>query len=270
MGDEVQEGSGTGAEGAESASTETTDGAANNAAAEGAQGAGETGAEEGGDGEDLTVTDDVTGKKYWPEEAALARINKLTAQVKAAREEAMEALRKDPEFQKQLMAQAKGAEDVSASAGEGEPSPFEQFLAPLPKEHQAHYRAFGQAMAAEVQTFVNQALEQAIGPIKSWMGEQKVQSFAQKTGDYPKYQKQIEKIMAEGRASSIEDAYRLASWDDKIKAAQNAGARDEASRQKKLSAFPSSKATGGVNVKQKANSLRDALLRAGQEHGYTA
>lgn len=225
---------------------------------------------EGNAVDDGFITGD-DGKQYIPKEAFDARIAKLSAQKNEARE-ILETIKNDPTVRKEFL-ESLNVGDLSGKSSEDseEPTPFEQFLAPLPQEHQAHYRNMAQSMASEFTSFVQKHVKEQLGPIMRWMGEEKVNRFSQTNKDFGKYQQTVAKIMESGRATNVEDAYRLASFDDKIKGVFNAGQREEVERRNKIQRTPSAgQNSGGANTRNnKPMSLRESLNKAGAEFGYT-
>ena len=216
------------------------------------------------------------GKKYVPYEAFKARIDKLTAQKHESGEahSLLEAIKNDPAVRKEFMESLQSGEESAASSKETDgPTPFEEFLAPLPPEHQAHYRNMGKAMASEFESYVENRIQQVLGehikPIMSHIGAEKLRNFSQSNKDFNKYQGKVKEIMESGRAKSIEDAYILASHEDKLKAVKTVGAKEEQERRQKMSRNSfSGKNIGGSSVKGKAD-LKSALSKAALEHGYT-
>lgn len=231
----------------------------------------------GKDGEEPEFVTDENGNKFVPFEAFKARIDKLTAQKSAARNEVLEGLKSDPDFRNQMLAELKGAPngEVSASnnaSGEADESvdthELDEWLGGLPPEHQSHYTGMLKAYTPALMRHLDRAIAKATEPLMRAYGEQKVNEFKAKNKDFPQYQRDMEKIMGSGRARSIEDAYILASHESRLKAANAAGARGEAGRQEKLRSIPSNKGSGGISVKGKPATLAEALKRAAEETGY--
>lgn len=260
--------------GASSLESNTSDGGVQNTPDDGSQGSAQDGAVDEGNTDDGFVTGP-DGKKYIPQEAFDARIAKLTAQKNDARS-LLESIKNDPNVRKEFLESLNiGEQSGNSSEDSDEPTPFEQFLAPLPQEHQAHYRNMAQAMATEftgyVQTMLDQFKKENLTPLMTYVGQEKLKSFAATNKDFNKYERQIAKIMDEGRAKSVEDAYKLASFEDKMKSVFSAGQKEELERRNKLNRTPSAgQNSGGVNTRNsKPFSLREALNKAGMEHGYT-
>jgi hypothetical protein len=219
---------------------------------------------------------DEEGNEYIPRKAFEARIAKLTQQKHDARQQVLESLRSDPTFKKEFMESLNlGDNRAESSEDTDEPTPFEKFVSPLPQEHQSFYRNMAGAIAQEFEGYLEGVLDkfkqEHISPIMGWIGEEKVKTFSAANKDYAKYQSKIYDIMKNGRAKSIEDAYVLASYEDKMKGAQNVGAKGEAERRDKLTRTPISKSSaGGMATRNgKPFGLREALEKAGAELGYT-
>lgn len=225
----------------------------------------------GAEGESDAFVKDEDGNEYIPRKAFEERLAKLTQQKHDARTQVLESLRSDPTFKKEFMDSLNlGGESAASSQESNEPSPFEQFLAPLPKEHQEHYRGFGKAIGAEFTPFVQQEIQKALAPIMAHIGEEKLRTFSQTNKDFGKYQENVRKIMSDGRAKTLEDAYILASHEDRLKAVHNAGAKEEVERRKKMASAPFNRSAGGGKASGPSKfGLREALQKAGQELGYT-
>ncbi len=263
--------SGTG--GASLPESNVQDSGAQDAPVDGSQGGEQNApADEGGQGDEFVKGED--GQEYIPRKAFEARLAKLTAQKNEGQtaRELLESIKNDPVVRKEFMESLNiGESRTNSSEESNEPTPFEKFLAPLPQEHQAHYRNMGQAFADEFKPFVESYVKEQLGPIMGWIGQEKLRNFSQTNKDFGKYERDVAKIMQEGRARSVEDAYKLASFEDKMKSVFNAGQKGESERRNKIASVPSSgRNSGGVTVKgNKPMSLRDALNKAGQELGYT-
>lgn len=234
----------------------------------------------GDEGEQDEFIKDEDGNEYIPRKAFEARLAKLTAQkhdTGNARDVVLEALRSDPTFKKEFMDSLNiGGESAASSEESNEPSPFETFVAPLPKEHQAFYRGFAGAMASEVESYFKSQLDafkkEMIDPIKAHIGQEKLNNFAKSNKDFGKYQAKVAELMDSGRAKNVEDAFILASHADRIKQVHNAGAKEEQDRRQKLARAPiAGRGMSGGN-QTRGNSkmgLREALEKAGAEMGYT-
>jgi len=246
------------------------DGTATGGSAENTENAGTNNQPDGGEDENLAVEGE-DGKKYIPYEAFKARIDALTAKKYGSRETFLEALDKDPDFAKTVAEKLNGGASATPSKESGEPTPFEKFLAPLPPQHQAHYRGMIGAVAQEFEGYVNEYVKEQLGPIMDYIGKSKVENFARQNKDFGKYQKSVETIMREGRAKSIEDAFILASYEDRIKNVRQAGAKEEQERRQKIVRAPvGGRSAGGAVTKDgKVLDRRAALLKAAEEAGYT-
>jgi hypothetical protein len=259
----------SGAGSVETPNENTQDGAgATGAASDGSQPDGQSA--EGDEGDQEFVKDD-DGNEYIPRKAFEARIAKLAAQKNDAKSAFLEAVRNDPAVKKEFMDILKGEESAAASEQSDEPTPFEAFLSPLPPEHQAHYRNMGKALAAEFETFVQSSIEEAMAPVKSWIGQTKVESFEKTNKDFPKYRKQVADIMSAGRAKNIDDAYILASYHDRMKGASSVGAKQEQERREKMARIPSAgrNIQGSQTTQKGPKGLKAVLARVGPELGYT-
>lgn len=223
--------------------------------------------------ENLFVTDN-EGKKYIPEEAFKARLAKLTAQKHEGAEAKafLDSIRTDPvvreEFLKSLNLEASRSDP---SKGAEEPSSFDKFIAPLPKEHQEFYRGFMQAISPVFESYMEKRFKEQLGPVMSFIGEQRVKSFAQSNPGYAKYEKTVAELISSGRARTLEDAYKIASFDDRLKGASSAGAKAESERRNKQTRAPiGGPSRSSIQVKGKSpDSLKEAIALAAVETGYT-
>lgn len=230
------------------------------------QGVGESQTDEGEAVEDQFVKGE-DGKEYISKEAFMARINKLSAQKNEAKT-LLEAIKTDPKVREEFLEAVKGEERSTPQDDSQELPAFEQFLAPLPPEHQAHYRNFAKAMASEFESYVKNELRQAMKPVMSYIGESKVKSFASQTKDFGTYQKQVMELVNSNPKLSLEQAYKIASYEDKIKGAKVVGSKEEQERRMKLASNPAVRSSGGSNARVKPKSLMEALQMAGKETGY--
>jgi hypothetical protein len=232
----------------------------------------ETG-DEGGEEQDAFIKDK-DGKEFISREAFEKRVAKLTAQKHEGSDakSLLEAIRTDPvireDFIKSLNLEASRTDAPKDEIDE--PTSFDKFLAPLPPEYQAHYRGFMQAISPVFEGYMQKLVQDQIGPIRSWIGETKVRDFAKSNPDYARYESQVAEIISTGRAKSLEDAYKIASFEARLKGASNAGAKAEADRRAKLSKAPlTGKDRGSLQTKDRApNSLRDAIMKAASETGW--
>ena len=102
----------------------------------------------------------------------------------------------------------------------------------------------------------------------SFIGKQEVQKFSSAHPDYSRYQGKIQETLNSGRAKTLEDAYKLVAWDDKMKGAGTAAVQGEKSRQSKLAGMPIRKAGGTPgSVKPQYKSLREAAEAAAKQLG---
>lgn len=226
--------------------------------------------DEGNAGQDDQFVIGEDGKKYIPEDAFNARIAKLSSQKNDARS-LLESIRTDPVIRKEFMDSLNQGEARTTSATESnEPSAFDKFLAPLPPEHQAHYRGLIEAIAPQFEEYVTDALEKAVGPIRSWIGESKVDSFAKANPDFAHYKKDVSEIIQSGRAKSLEDAFKIAAFDKKLKSVTASSNKSEAERQAKLKRVPvAGQGQGAVQtVGKKPTDLRSALQKAASDIGW--
>lgn len=227
---------------------------------------------ESGETQDEFVKDD-DGNEYIPRKAFEARIAKLSAQKNDARSFLLESIKSDPSVKKELM-QALGIEENPNSSGQNtrendEPTRFEKWIAPMPPEHQAHYRGLVEALVPDFEAYVKESIESALKPVLSHIGEEKIKTFSSTNKDFPRYQEKIHTLLSSGRAKTVEDAYILASHEDKLKQVSTSATRREENRQQTIQKPISKGSTspGGPSQK-KPQSLKEALMFSARQTGY--
>lgn len=224
-----------------------------------------------GDGEqESEFVKDSDGNEYIPKKAFEERLAKLTAQKYDAKSALLESIKSDPAAKAEIMA-ALGlnqTDNTDQTKESSEPTMFQKWLAPLPPEHQAHYQGLVEAIAPDFESFVKEEIKNALAPYASYIGEQKVQSFAATNKDFGQYKSKIQEIMSSGRARTLEDAYVLASHEDKLKGVSAAVRSSEDQRRQQMQAPSNGRPNQSGNFKQKPGSLRDALRQAARETGY--
>ena len=208
------------------------------------------------------------GNDYIPRKAFEERMAKMAAQKHDAWSSLLEAAKNDPNRLQELK-QTLGLEAQAASEPEPkEASAFDNWLAPLPPEHQAHYRGFAQSIASEFENYVEQRLEKAMQPVLSFIGKQEVKGFETINKDFGKYKTQIQDLLQNGRAKNLEDAYILASYTDKLKSVSSATSNANNMRKTKMNA-PLNTGRGDIRTSdKKVSSLREAINLAAKETGY--
>lgn len=219
---------------------------------------------------------DEEGNEYIPrdrvEKVVAARLAKMAEQKNAVVNNVLEAIRTDPETRK-LVQEALGVPEAATSDQKAEATPessaFDSFLAShVPAEHHAHYKAMSESLSATIMPHVQALLEQRIGPMLQFIGKQQVQSFASQHPDYEKYSGKIQDMVRNGRAKTLEDAYKIAAWEDKMKGAGAAAIKAEQARKSKLAGTPIRRASGVPGAsKPKFGSFKEALRYNAQKHG---
>lgn len=204
------------------------------------------------------------------------RIAKLVAQRNSA-ESFLEAVKSDPNVRREFLESLKDeAGEASATSSEAvqEPDELDNFVAAIPNEHRPHYQTMFGALGARFEKVLEARekafYEKAIKPIMSWIGSEKLERFSQTNKDFAKYRKEAERLISEGRVHSLEDAYKILSYEDKIKGASNKGAKDEQSRRESVTRqnFSQRNSGGTSNTSSKVNTLRDSIRKAVVETGY--
>lgn len=241
---------------------------------------------EAGKDDDIQAVEGEDGKKYVPYDAFMARINALTKQKHAASDPSafVETLKNNPEakqkFLEALGIESKEAGDVDSEEGaedkSGEPevryAEAEQFLGSLTQpEHKAFYTNMMQSMIVGMErntaSYVQSEIQKALKPLMRHIGSVAVDGFSQKAKDFPKYKAEVEKLMRNNSSMTIEQAYKLASYDDLVKR-QAAGAPPAQNRQKlkKVPIAGRNNSTNGAATDE-VDSLDDALKSATRELG---
>ncbi len=231
-------------------------------------------AEEGEVEQDFILGED--GQKLYPEgklnKIIQARLSKMAEQKNAALRDTQEALRNDPVALKQFLAdlgvEAPASADQKAEAPQ-EADPFDSFLAShVPAEHHAHYKALDESLSAKIMAQVQARLEEKMGPMLSFIGKQEVKSFASQHPDYQKYSGKIQEMVRSGRAKTLEDAYKISAWEDKMKGVGDASVKSEQARKAKLAGTPIRRSPGMPGAsKPKFGSFKDALKYNAQKYG---
>lgn len=229
-------------------------------------------AEEGD--QELEVVKDDQGNEFIPKAAFEARIAKLTAQKHNAAAQLIEAIKTNPEV-KQQFEEALGhpisteSQDAAEPESDG-PTPFEGWLdsAQIPAEVRPHYKNMAESLFGTFMPHFQREIQNAIKPLLSVVGQQHVEKFASSNPDFNQYKGEIQKIMASGRAKTLEDAYKIASWDKKIKGAGTSAIQQEKARQAKLAATPVRKAQGNPASQRKPANLAEAFRLKAEQIGY--
>ena len=224
---------------------------------------------------DKDVIEDDAGKKFVPYEAFKGRIDALTSKLRQAEESAalLETIKSNPSLMKQLVESFSSGEELKTSSekADKQPSSFERFLAPLPKEHQAHYRNMINSVAEEFEDYVQVELKKALQPFVSWVGSEKIRNFEHQNKDFGKYKSTVTRILNEGRAKNLEDALILASHEDKLKSVKNVLTKEEQIRRTKLAStpFPNKTSSGGIGTSNKTKlGLRESIEAASEQIGW--
>lgn len=225
---------------------------------------------EGNEDSDPFVKGD-DGKEYIPREAFEARINKLSAQKNDART-LLESIRTDPVIRQEFMDSLNLGEARTTSSTEPtEPTEFDNWLAPLQPEYQAHYKGLIGAIAPQFEKFVTDQLEKALAPVRSWIGESKVEGFSKANPDFSNYRNEISQIIQSGRAKTLEDAYKIVTFDKKMKSVMSANDKSESDRRNKLARSPVMGRGGNAIPTNgtKPKSLRNAIESAANQIGWS-
>lgn len=228
------------------------------------------------------------GKKYWPEEAALGRINALTAKLRETEgkastpSELLEAIKSNPELKQQWL-EAIGAEK-SEDADEAEPAqeavsgkPYaqtEQWLTSIQDPAaQAFYKQMLSPLVNDLERntagYVQSEIKKALAPVMRQLGESSLRAFTEKAKDFDKYRPKVLDIMKQTQAP-IDLAYKAAKYDDLAKelAMLKAGSKTVQNKQK-LNQTPIAKRNTSTNGSTRSDKmdLDDAIGDSIQELG---
>lgn len=236
----------------------------------------ETAVAETGDSELEYVKDDLTGQEYIPRTAFEARIAKLTAQKHEAGEAAIKSFLENPDSNpevKQQLMERLGIKAPDAPTGAENAAPqsdeWDGFLkGNVSPEYHSLYTGLGNAMFSRMLPEIEKMLEARVTPMISFIGKQQVNSFKTSHADFPRYERKIQEYVKTGRAKNLEDAYALASYEDKVKGAGAAAVRAEKERKAKLASNPSRRTPGVPGQSQyKPKNLRDAFEQTAKKLG---
>lgn len=221
--------------------------------------------EVGEEGEANDFVKDDEGNEYIPRKAFEARIAKLTAQKHDAVGQLLEAVNSSPEAKQKILEAlgVSGSADSEQADDTGAPenSPFLQYLEKsVSKEYHDHYKGMADALYAEITPRMQKMYMDALKPVLSYIGKQQVDNFEKSVPDYGKYAPKIQEMVASGRAKTLQDAYILASHDDKIKGVGASAVKSEKARVQKLASSPIRKSPGvSANGPRKYASMREAM-----------
>lgn len=192
-----------------------------------------------GSGEDSQTefVKDFDGKEFVPKEAFQKRVDALTAKARKA-EEALEAIRTNPEFRKQFLGEEEKAKseaepapsEESPSAGNVDPTefmkPINGWLSGLSQtpEVQSFYKNYTEAMyktfEGAVKHFVKQeisnSLSKEVAPLRKAFDESSLSEFKKANPDYEKYRVATEANMKKFNVPRSQ-AFKLAKHDDLAK-----------------------------------------------------
>lgn len=228
---------------------------------------------EGGEqeGESEFVKDD-QGNEFIPRAAFEARLAKMAEQKHNAIGQFVESLRSNPEAKQQVL-EALGVKSDATGSQSPEAAPetsqFETWMQQnVQPEYHAHYKQMADAMYQTIMPHIREMYQSELKPILSVLGKQEVQKFATAHPDYGQYKDKINQLITSGRAKSLEDAYKIVAWDNKMKGAGAAALSSENARKAKLANSPIRRAQSSPAGRQKPGSLREAFEQSAREIGY--
>lgn len=269
--DETVEVNTSGAEGSsEEVVVESENGAesiVNETPTEGGEGEGETEVKTEESQDEEFIEQD--GKKLIPKE----RFDQVNERMKKAEEayQFVEALKTDPNALKQLL-EEHGLGQKTPAQADATPTitPVAKFIATaVPEESRQHYEGFVSALEQHFDAKYGGLLEQAMTPIKSHIGMTIINGMKQKAPDFDKYAPGIHKRMAANPNLSVEDAYKLESFDDRFNAGKKVALQKTEQHKQKLNKTPINKnPNSNTNpAPKKAGDLREAFERAWNKQG---
>jgi len=226
--------------------------------------------DEGQKDADPTEEIEQDGKKYVSAEGIQKRIDKLVAERNDARG-LIDNLKNDPDArQKFVEALGDSLPTKDSSPKEpNEPSPTEKWLSNIgDKDHKSFYTGQMAAIGEELEAFIEKKFEEKLNPIMSHIGETKLSTFSAGVKDFGKYEVAVSKRMRNTPGLTVEDAYKLESYNDKVKSSRLAGQKSETTRKQKLNT-PISKSPGGNKSGEKpAKSFDEAFNRNWEKLGF--
>lgn len=205
------------------------------------------------------------GKKYLPYE----KFQQMNERMKKDRDDAaafLETLKNDPAARNEFLGQPEKSNATGAKEGSEsglKPPAFQKFLQESGMEPavQQHYQAVFGAFAEEMSEFVKEQM----APIMAHIGANQLEKLEAKIPDFGAYKDKVAKIMQEkGPQISAEDAYKLASYDDRFKKGVSTGVNQSKAHGDKMSKNPIQKHGGGnapVSKPQKIDSFEDAFKK---------
>lgn len=177
----------------------------------------------------------------------------------------LENLESNPEAKKKFAESLGLTQSNAAEPPEQQPAPFQKFVMEnVDPQHHGHYQGFASAIVAEAQSYIDNVkteIMKELEPLKSLYAKQQLQAIEARIPDFGKYRPQITELMR-SKGVDPEEAYVLASWKEKQKAAQKAGQMQEQKRQQAISRAPITKQNSTSVPVQKAppKTLKEAIL----------
>lgn len=177
----------------------------------------------------------------------------------------LENLESNPEAKKKFAESLGLSQSNAAEPPEQQPAPLQKFVAEnVDPQHHGHYQGFAEAIAAEAKSYIDSVKEEMLKelqPLKSLYAKQELKSIESRIPDFGKYRPQITELMRT-KGVDPEEAYVLASWKEKQKAAQKAGQMQEKQRQQAINRAPITKQNGTSIPVQKTppKTLKEAIL----------
>lgn len=226
--------------------------------------------------DNLEVIDGGDGKKYIPMDAFEKRLASEVSKRKTL-ESVVEGIKNDPMLRQQFLDTMNEGKDVATPSQPTpqEPTLYDQFLGALPTPEAKNYtsglvRAIAPQFEQFVQTEIAAAIKQHVTPLMAAYGETALQSFYQKNPTASKYEGKIANIMRSKPGTTVEDAYKLAAFDDIVKGVRTTGAKEEQKRQQTFKRTPvTGPKTGGVGTGTNGKaSIDDAIDRAMLRTGF--
>ena len=185
------------------------------------------------EGDDKVVAiDGPDGKKYWPEEAALARINSLTAKFKQT-EELLEELRTNPDVRKEYFGDTEDTGKTEVSAAQSQETnqaedvdtmkPLNSWLGKLSGDPatQSFFNEFVGALLPTVEKSVIKYFKKELGafekskiaPLGSIIGKRSIEDFSKANPLFVQKQKEV-LALSKKKNMSFEDAFAVIERDE--------------------------------------------------------
>lgn len=218
------------------------------------------------DGSDIPTVKGEDGVEYIPKDAFDKRVGKLVGQRNDMRD-FLEGIKSDPQQQQEFL-EAIGAAPKQPPKSEPIRTELDEFLDPYPKETQSFLRKYTSSFMPEIERFVNEKIEATMNPVRRYIGKTEIESFSGKVNDFQKYEEGITKRMSANSKLTLDEAYKLESYDDRFnQGKKSAGAKNQQKTDKQTRTPITGKTISGANTKRDGKmSIEDGITNAIAQH----